>query len=79
MHLPLLLITGDRERELLGRYEENAFMMRMMKVAGHANTHLLELDGYDHGGMAQPAFSTPTGFHRRIGKRIDVWPGIKHG
>lgn len=53
---PLLLITGDREKELLGRYEENAFMMRMMKVVGHSNTHLLELDGYDHGGMAQPAF-----------------------
>ena len=23
---PLLLITGDREKELLGRYEENAYM-----------------------------------------------------
>ncbi|MGL1889719.1 MAG: alpha/beta hydrolase, partial [Reichenbachiella sp.] len=29
---PLLLITGDRELEMLGRYEENAYMMRMMKV-----------------------------------------------
>ncbi len=52
---PLLLITGDRELEMLGRYEENAYLMRMMKVAGHKETHLLELDGYDH-GMAQPAF-----------------------
>ena len=32
---PLLLITGDRELELLGRYEENAYLMRMMKVVGH--------------------------------------------
>ncbi|MDD4994063.1 MAG: alpha/beta hydrolase [Paludibacter sp.] len=53
---PLLLITGDREMELLGRYEENAYLMRMMKVAGHKDTRLLELQGYDHGGMAQPAF-----------------------
>ena len=53
---PLLLITGDRELELLGRYEENAYLMRMMKVIGHKNTKILELDGYDHGGMAQPAF-----------------------
>lgn len=52
---PLLLITGDRELEMLGRYEENAYMMRMMKVAGHKDTKLLELDGYNH-GMAEPAF-----------------------
>lgn len=51
---PLLMITGDREMELLGRYEENAYMMRMMKVAGHADTRLLELDGYGH-SMVEPA------------------------
>ncbi|MEO0527394.1 MAG: alpha/beta hydrolase, partial [Bacteroidota bacterium] len=32
---PVLLVTGDRELELLGRYEENAYFMRMMKVVGH--------------------------------------------
>lgn len=53
---PLLLITGDREKELLGRYEENAYMARMMKLKGHKETTLYELDGFDHGGMAQPAF-----------------------
>lgn len=53
---PMLLITGDREKELLGRYEENAYLWRMMKLAGHTKTRLYELDGYDHGGMAQPAF-----------------------
>ncbi|WP_179008291.1 alpha/beta hydrolase [Winogradskyella forsetii] len=53
---PLLLITGDRELEMLGRYEENAYLARMMKVIGHKETLLLELDGYDHGGMAYPAF-----------------------
>lgn len=52
---PLLLITGDRELELLGRYEENAYLMRMMKVAGHNDTRLYELDGYGH-GMTEPAF-----------------------
>ena len=52
---PLLLITGDRELELLGRYEENAYMMRMMKIIGHKQTRIYELDGYDHGGMAAPA------------------------
>lgn len=52
---PLILITGDRELEMLGRYEENAYLMRMMKVAGHTKTKLYEMDGYDH-GMTEPAF-----------------------
>jgi hypothetical protein len=40
---------------LLGRYEENAYLMRMMKAAGHNKTKLFEMDGYDH-GMTEPAF-----------------------
>ncbi|WP_179021786.1 alpha/beta hydrolase [Winogradskyella forsetii] len=52
---PILLITGDREKELLGRYEENAYFCRMMKVAGNEDIQLLELDGYGH-LMAAPAF-----------------------
>ncbi len=52
---PMLLITGDRELEMLGRYEENAYLARMMKVAGHQHTRLLELDGYGH-DMTYPAF-----------------------
>lgn len=52
---PLLLITGDRNLEMLGRYEENAYLMRMMKVVGHKDTRLLEMQGYDH-GMTYPAF-----------------------
>ncbi len=53
---PMLLITGDRELELYGRYEENAYMARMMKLNGHKQTSLYELQGFDHGGMAEPAF-----------------------
>ena len=53
---PMLLITGDREKELLGRYEENAYLCRMMKLNGHTRTTLYELQGFDHGGMAEPAF-----------------------
>ncbi|MDX6181948.1 alpha/beta hydrolase [Flavobacterium sp. Fl-77] len=52
---PLLLITGDRELEMLGRYEENAYLARMMKIAGHKKTKLFELDGYGH-GMTEPGF-----------------------
>lgn len=52
---PLVLITGDSELELLGRYEENAYLMRMMKISGHTKTKLYKLDGYDH-GILQAAF-----------------------
>jgi len=53
---PMLLITGDKEMELLGRYEENAYLNRMMKLTGNTTTRLLELQGFDHGAMAGPAF-----------------------
>ncbi|WP_318840748.1 alpha/beta hydrolase [Reichenbachiella ulvae] len=64
---PLLLITGDRELELLGRYEENAYMMRMMKVAGHKDTRIYEMDGYGH-GMTEPAFPLLIEEMRRVVK-----------
>ncbi len=53
---PILLITGDREMEMLGRYEENAYFMRMLKVAGHQEVTLYELQGYGH-GMVEPAIT----------------------
>jgi acetyl esterase/lipase len=52
---PMLIITGDREIEMLGRYEENAYMMRMMKVAGHKQVRIYELDGCNHGQVMYSA------------------------
>jgi Esterase/lipase len=52
---PMLLMTGDRELEMLGRYEENAYLLRMMKLTGNTTTKLYEFDGYGH-GMTEPAF-----------------------
>jgi len=52
---PLLMITGDREMEMLGRYEENAYLFRMMKLVGHKRSKLFELEGYGH-SMTEPAF-----------------------
>lgn len=53
---PLIIISGDRELEMLGRYEETAYLWRMMKVNGHKDVYLYELDGYDHGAMVNPGF-----------------------
>ena len=52
---PMLVISGDREIELFGRYEENAYFVRMLRLNGHQNVTFYELDGFDHGDMAEPA------------------------
>lgn len=52
---PLLIITGDRDLEIYGRYEENAYFWRMMQLSGHPAVYLEEMQGFDHGGMAEPA------------------------
>ncbi len=51
---PLLLMTGDRKIDRPARYEENAFLSRMMEFAGHEETKLYEFQGYGH-GMEHPA------------------------
>jgi acetyl esterase/lipase len=63
---PLLLITGGRELEMLGRYEENAYLWRMMQVVEHPDTELFELDGFNHGQMAVPAHPLLLRFMDRI-------------
>lgn len=69
---PLLLITGDRELEMLGRYEENAYLWRMMQVVGHPQTTLYELDGFNHGQMAEPAFPLLVRFVRQHATQSDA-------
>jgi hypothetical protein len=63
---PMLMISGDREREMLGRYEESAFFWRMMRVVGHTDVELMELDGYDHGGVVEPAQRLVVEFAERV-------------
>ena len=52
---PMLVISGDREIELFGRYEENAYFVRMLRLNGHKDVVFLEVDGFDHGDMSEPA------------------------
>lgn len=53
---PYIMISGDRELELYGRYEENAYLWRMLKLMGHPYVEIYELDGYDHSAMVHPGF-----------------------
>ncbi len=45
---PLLLITGDREKDWPGRLEENQLLARTMKIVGHSDTTIYELQGHGH-------------------------------
>lgn len=67
---PILLITGDREMELLGRYEENAYFLRMMKLNNNKDIRLYELQGFNHSGMAEPAYPLLLDEVETISKKI---------
>jgi acetyl esterase/lipase len=62
---PMLLLSGDREKEMLGRYEENALLYRMLKINGHQDITLYEFQGYGH-GMTAPATFPMINFINRI-------------
>lgn len=66
---PIILITGDRELELLGRYEENVYFQRMMKITGHEYIKLFELEGYGH-DMKEPAFPLLLEHVKKISEQI---------
>lgn len=51
----ILLLTGGRELEMMGRYEENAYLLRMLKLQGNTSVELFELEGYGH-NMDYPAY-----------------------
>ena len=55
---------------MFGRYEENAYLWRMMKLIGHKQTYLYKIDGHGHGPMGEPAFHI---LHQWIKK----WTGEK--
>lgn len=52
---PYIIITGDRNDELYGRYEENAYLWRLLKLIGHPDVRIYEIEGHDHGEMVTPA------------------------
>lgn len=66
---PMIIISGDRELEMNGRYEEQAFFWRLMKLMGHPDVKLYEIGGYDHGSMNHPAFHILKNEIRRILKK----------
>jgi acetyl esterase/lipase len=52
---PLLLVNGDRELDWPGRVEENFLLARTMKIVGHKDTAIYELQGHKHGDGLETA------------------------
>lgn len=50
---PMILITGDRNKELLARYTENLHLQDILTECGN-KIPLYELKGFDHGTMEAP-------------------------
>lgn len=51
---PLVLITGDRDLEMLARWEENVHLKALLKNFNHDSV-LYELQGFDHVTVLSPA------------------------
>lgn len=68
---PVLILSGDRGKEMLGRYEENAYFWRMFQVCDHPDAMLIELSGTDHNGMVAPGMKHLLEFVTRRSKEID--------
>lgn len=52
---PMLMTAGDPEKELFGRFEENAYFHRLMKLAGHPDIEFVQIPGADHAGVTPPS------------------------
>ena len=68
----IVIISGDRELELYGRYEEQAYFWRMLKLVGHKDVTLYEMQGYDHGSMPQPAYKILKDHIKRLTSAKDM-------
>lgn len=68
---PMLILSGDRELEMLGRYEETAYFWRMMQVVGHPDVRMMEFDGFDHGNMPQAGHFVTIRYIRELERKAE--------
>jgi len=61
---PTLLITGDRNLEMLARYEENLHLKAIMESLDN-DVRLCELQGFDHGSVVEPAYELLLNFVKK--------------
>lgn len=64
---PMILISGDRDLEMLARYEENAHLQALLEHFGHDSV-LYEMQGFNHGTVLAPAVALIASDIRRLWK-----------
>lgn len=52
----MLLITGERSREMTARFEENLYLKAVLEGVGNDSIPIFECKGADHGSVLTPAF-----------------------
>lgn len=65
---PMVLISGDRDLEMLARYEENAHLQALLEHFGHDSV-LYEMQGFNHGTVLAPAQALISADIRRLWKQ----------
>lgn len=65
---PTLLVSGDRTKELLARYEENAHLAAILKGLGNTDIEIYELEGFDHGNVYIPGCYLMIDWIKKYGK-----------
>ncbi len=68
---PMILISGDRELEMLARYEENIHLQALLKNFGHDSV-LYELQGFNHVSVLAPAVALITSDIKKLWKQYST-------
>lgn len=68
---PMVLISGDRELEMLARYEENFHLQALLKHFGHDSV-LYEMQGFNHGTVLAPAVALITSDIKKLWKQYST-------
>ncbi len=65
---PILLIAGDKDLEMMARYEENALLYAVLKGVGNDKVKLYEMQGFDHGQVVAPGCLLMVDYIKKFGK-----------
>lgn len=63
---PILLLIGDRDKDIPGRYPQNTDMLARLKTAGHQDCQFVEFPGTDHVSMQSPGMPLLVAFIERL-------------
>lgn len=66
---PMILISGDRDLEMLARYEENAHLQALLKNFNHDSV-LYEMQGFNHVTVLSPAVALIASDIKRLWKEF---------